>query len=131
VTFTRDYLAVCPTGTRAEWESFYWQATIPAGTSVNFRAATSATLAGLPAAPPPAAPATVPIGNATASTPVVPLGVWSQDAQTVANHLSTEPPGPSQLSQSYLRVYMTFNPSGAAAPTLHAWRQTYDCLDAE
>jgi hypothetical protein len=131
VTFTRDYVAVCPVGTRVEWESFYWQATIPSGTSVDFRAATAATVAGLPAAPPPAAPATVPIGSATTSTSVTPLGTWSQDAQTVALHLKNEPPGPSQLSQNVLRVYMTFNPSGGAAPTLHAWRQTYDCVDAE
>ncbi|MDB4933819.1 MAG: Tryptophan synthase alpha chain [Labilithrix sp.] len=131
VTFTRDYQAQCPVGTRVEWQFFYWQAIVPSGTDITFRAATAATAAALPAAPPPAAPATVPIAKATASTPIVPLNSWSQDAQTVAQHLTNEPPGPSQISKDYLRVYMTFNPSGGAAPVLQAWRQTYDCVPAE
>jgi hypothetical protein len=122
---------VCPTGTKAEWEFFYWQSIVPAGTSISFRAATATTAAGLPPAPPGAAPTTVPIGQATTTTPVTPAGTWSQDAQTVADHLKLEPPGPAQPSQDFLRVYMTFNPSGAAAPTLAAWRQTYDCVPAE
>ncbi len=131
VTFTRDYQAVCPTGTKVEWEFFFWQSIVPAGTSIAFRAATATTLAGLPPAPPGAAPTTVPIGTATTTTPVMPAGTWSQDAQTVADHLKLEPPGPAQFSQDFLRVYMTFNPSGGAAPTLAAWRQTYDCVPAE
>jgi hypothetical protein len=131
VTFTRDYEAVCPPGTRVEWEFFYWQSVIPSGTDITFRAATAATAAALPGAPPPASPATVPIAKATTSTPVVPVGSWSQDASTVSQHLKTEPPGPAQQSQSFLRVYMTFNPSGGAAPVLQSWRQTYDCVPAE
>jgi hypothetical protein len=130
-TFVRDYQAVCPTGTRVEWEYFYWQSIIPAGTDITFRAATAATLAALPAAPPGAAPTTVPIAKATSTTPVSPVGTWSQDAQTVADHLKLEPPGPAQLSQDFLRVYMTFNPSGGAAPSLVAWHQNYDCVPAE
>ena len=130
-TFVRDYQATCPTGTKVEWEFFYWQAVVPAGTDITFRAATATTLAALPAAPPGAAPTTVPIGKATTTTPVSPAGTWSQDAQTVADHLKLEPPGPAQVSQNFLRVYMTFNPSGPAAPVLASWRQTYDCVPAE
>ncbi len=131
VTFVRDYQATCPVGTKVEWEFFYWQSIIPAGTDISFRAATSATLAGLPAAPPAAAPTTVPIAKATSTTPLIPAGTYSQDAQTVADHLKLEPPGPAQQSETFLRVYMTFNPSGKAAPTLASWRQTYDCKPAE
>ena len=134
VTFTRDYQAVCPTGTQAEWEFFYWQSVIPSGTNISVRAATSATPFAAPppvSTPPPAAPASVPIAQATTSTPVLPVGTWSQDAQTVADHLRLEPPGPAQTSLSYLRVYMTFNPSGGAAPVLQSWRQTYDCKPVE
>lgn len=130
VTFTRDYEAVCPPSTRVEWRFFYWQSIIPSGTDIEFRAATSSTVAGLPATPVPA-PATVQIARPTTSTPLLPVGTWSQDAQTVGQHLASDPPGPPQKSQNFLRVYMTFNPSGGAAPVLQSWRQTYDCVPAE
>lgn len=128
VTFTRDYQAVCPIGTRVDWKFFYWQAVIPGGTNIAFRAATADTSAMLPAAPPGAAPTTVSIGNATTSV-VAPS--WAQDARTVADHLYNDPPGPGVKSKEFLRVYMTFNPSGGAAPLLQSWRQTYDCVPAE
>ena len=127
-TFTRDYQAVCGVGEVPVWEHFYWQAVIPSGTNIAFRAATAASQAALPPAPPGAAPTTVGIANATSSV-VAPL--WAQDARTVDDHLVNDPPGPSAPSKSWLRVYMTFNPSGGAAPVLQSWRQTFDCVAAE
>jgi hypothetical protein len=128
-TFTRDYQAVCSDpSTCPVWQSFTWQASIPAGTNIAFRAASASTQAALPASPPAAAPTTVPIGNATTS---VAAPSWGTDANTVDWHLRNEPPGPLQKSQSWLRVYMTLNPNGYSAPTLSAWQQFYDCVPCQ
>lgn len=127
VTFTRDYEAICPVGTSVEWRFFYWQGVIPGGTSIAFRAATASTVAALPANPDPG-PATRLIG--TASTSVV-APSWGQDARTVGDHLKNDAPPPNSQSQKHLRVYMTFNPSGGAAPLLQSWRQTYACVPSE
>jgi hypothetical protein len=128
-TFTRDYQAICPVGTRVKWQHFYWQAIVAAGTTLDFRAATADTQPLLPGLPPAAAPITVPI--ATASTSVT-APSWGQDARTVADHLLNDPTaGAGSVSKEWLRVYMTFNPTGNIAPILQAWRQTYDCVPAE
>ncbi|MDB4944634.1 MAG: hypothetical protein JWP97_4168 [Labilithrix sp.] len=123
ITFTRDYQAVCPVGTRVKWQFFYWQ-DLPLGGTIDFRAATADTQAMLPGAPA-AAPVTVPIG--TASAAVLPPS-WGQDAQTVSDHLKLEG---ATVSKDWLRVFITFNPLGPLAPVLYAWRQTYDCVPAE
>ncbi len=130
VYFVRDFEGVCNAGLGEypEWQFLYWQGTIPPGTSIEFRAATADTIAALPPSPPPAAPATVEAGTAT-TTVLAPA--WGSDANTVSWHLANDPPGPAQLSKHYLRVYMKFNPVGALAPTLSAWRMTYSCVPKE
>ncbi|MBS2013914.1 MAG: fibro-slime domain-containing protein [Deltaproteobacteria bacterium] len=134
-TFIRDYQAVCAVGERPVWQLFRWKATVPAGSTIEFRAATAATLAGLPAAPPPASPATVPIGTATSTnSPVAGPVVWNFDVgpgptfapYPVSQHLQVD--GAGTVSQQFLRVYMTFSNS---APTLLEWQQLYDCVPAE
>jgi hypothetical protein len=130
-TTTRDYVANCPTGTQPAWRHFEWQATTPTGTSIDFRVQTSPdpmTTAYTPAPP----------GRllATAQVAMMPVsasgpGTWYRGSQTVDQVLaSATPPLPSW---NYLRVVMRFNPNmaGSAAPTLHQWRQIYDCLPAQ
>ena len=128
VTYVRDYQAVCPAGNRVEWNYFYWQSTIPTGTSIKFAAATADTQAALPPAPPAGPPTTVNIGtaNATVLSPS-----WARDADTVATHLLKDSPGPKTKSKDWLRVYMTFQPTGSTPPILNAWRQAYDCVPVE
>ena len=132
ITFTRDYYAgepICGVGTHVKWQFFYWQSLVPAGTNVTFRAATADTQAALPGLPPPPAPASVLIGTAN-STILSPT--WGQDARTVNDHLLNDPvPSGGSPSKNWLRVYMTFNPLGNVAPSLGAWRQTYDCIPNE
>ncbi|MBL8605668.1 MAG: hypothetical protein JNL38_00045 [Myxococcales bacterium] len=127
VTFVRDYSATCPSGTAPVWQLFQWQASIPAGTRIDFRAATSATVAGLPATPG-AAPQSVPVGSATAD---VLAPSWGNDANTVDWHLRNDPPGPPNPSKSNLRIFMTFVPTATVSPALWSWRQLYDCAPAE
>jgi hypothetical protein len=128
-TFVRDYQGVCAVGEQVTWRLFSWQATVPTGTNIAFRAATATTQGALPASPPGAAPTTVPIGSATVTT--TPAGTWFSDANTVDWHLKNEPPGPAQTSKSWLRVYMTLNPAGGSSPTLTTWRQEYSCVPVE
>jgi hypothetical protein len=129
--FTRDFQAVCPVGFRPKWAPFYWESIIPAGTSIGFRAATAELQANLPAAPPAAAPVTALVGSATATT--TPATAWdcqgcpaapvSVDSQLLADTLVP--------SASWLRIYMTFNPTATLSPALTSWRQVYDCVPAE
>jgi hypothetical protein len=127
-TFTRDFQAVCEAGTCPVWQAFEWQSTIPTGSSIAFRAATAMTESSLPPSPPGAAPVTVPIADAT-TTVLSPN--WDTDTDTVAWHLANEPPGPSQNSEAWLRVYMTLNPSAYDAPILWGWQQLYDCTPCQ
>ena len=126
--FTRDFEAVCAAGTCPVWQAFEWQATFPAGTSIAFRAATADTEDALPPSPPAAAPVTVPIATAT-TTVLAPN--WANDDNTVAWHLANAPPGPSQTSEAWLRVYMALNPNSYSSPTLSGWQQLYDCTPCQ
>ncbi|HSO37734.1 MAG TPA: hypothetical protein VLT33_34645, partial [Labilithrix sp.] len=130
-TYFRDYQAVCGPGERVKWAPFYWQGVIPAGTSINFRAATADMPGLLPAVTPfPTAPASANVATASAT---VTAPTW--DCQgcpatpvTVESQLQTDT---GTLSKEYLRIYMKFNPSGTVGPILNAWRQVYDCIPAE
>lgn len=135
VDFHRDYEAVCAPGTKPVWQFFYWQSTIPtATTQIQFRAATAATQAALPAPPPAPAPNTVGIGTATTTVPTgpPPAAQWMSDSKTVEQNLVEQA---NTRSDRWLRVYMRFVPDNTttpySAPTLTNWRQTYDCVPAE
>jgi hypothetical protein len=129
-TTTRDYVANCPTGTQPAWRHFEWQATTPTGTSIEFRVQTSPdpmTTAYAPASPGRlVGTAQIAMAPISASGP----GTWYRGSQTVDQVLAV---APSLPSWNYLRVTMRFNPNGtgSAAPTLHQWRQIYDCLPAQ
>jgi hypothetical protein len=128
VTFYRDFDVTCPMGTKVRWLNFEWQATVPPGTSIGFRAASADTQAALPPSPPALAPTTVAIGTANA-TVVDPQ--WGRDANTVAWHLGNQAPGSAVGSKPWLRVYITLNTASPDSPTLWAWRQLYACSPAE
>jgi hypothetical protein len=71
------------------------------------------------------------VGTASATT--VPASAWdcqgcpaapvSVDSQLLADTLVP--------SASWLRIYMTFNPTATTSPALTSWRQVYDCVPAE
>jgi len=138
VVFTADFVGACKVGEQPIWQLFQWQSSTPPGTSIEFRAATAANAGLLPAAPPPALPATVPIGTANNANAVSDAYGWTHDTsgapsftpRPVSYHLQYDPT-PAQKSQAVLRVYMTFNTSGAVSPILYSWRQLYDCVPAE
>lgn len=123
VVFTRDYASSCPSGSKTVWQLFQWQATIPAGTSIDFRAATAASNDALPPSPPAGAPTTADIGTANVSTTS-----WTNDTSTVDYKLAEET---ATSSQPHLRVYMTFNTTATTSPVLQTWRQLYACVPSE
>jgi len=118
-TFTYDYEADCPDGTQPEWEFFYWKATVPSSTSIDFQAQTSSNEAGLDTA------TYVDVGTASANATA-----WTSDTNTVAYHLKNDA-SPSLVSKRWLRISMTINPSGITTPTLSTWKQEFDCKPAE
>ena len=123
VVFVRDYEAVCAMGSKPVWQPFQWQAQVPAGTSISFKAATAANLADLPEPPAGAPPATAAIGTANATTTV-----WTSDPDTVDKNLEDDT---GQASKKFLRVFMTFNTTAVQSPILSNWRQLYDCIPVE
>jgi fibro-slime domain-containing protein len=130
--FVRDFEAVCAVGTSPVWQLFRWQAGVPAGAQIDFRAATAATQAALPAAPPAASPTTVPIGSATpANSPAAGPLAWTYDQNPgppiTPRPVSQDLSAVSGVSQKWLRVYMTFN--GPAV--LYQWQQLFDCVPSE
>ncbi|MDB4933821.1 MAG: Tryptophan synthase alpha chain [Labilithrix sp.] len=130
VTYQRDYQAVCNPGERVKWGPLYWQSVVPPTTSIEFRAATAGTVAALPPSPPAVAPTTALVGTAS-STVVAPA--WDCNgcpgsSVTVDSQLAAQT---ATQSKEFLRVFMTFNPTGSVAPTLLSWRQVYDCVPAE
>jgi hypothetical protein len=122
-TYSREYVATCPTGTQVIWRFFEWQATIPTGSSIALGVQTkaAATDTYLP---------TTPVTMEAISTTSL-AGTWVHGSQTVDTVLKAG--SSTGHSLPYLLVTMTFNPdsTGTQTPTLANWRQNYDCVDAE
>ncbi|CAN5460828.1 hypothetical protein BH09MYX1_BH09MYX1_50030 [soil metagenome] len=112
--FTRDYEGVCPVQQRPRWHFFDFQTVTPDDSSLVFAAATADTQLTLPAA------TSVKIATVTGA----PITSWTG--------VDVEPKLPNASSKHWLRITMTLNPStnGYSAPTVSAWRQLYDCVDA-
>ena len=136
LTIIRDFEGVCPPGASPTWQLFRWKAAVPAGTSIDFRAATADTQAALPPAPSPA-PTTVPIGSATsANSPAAGPVVWVSEMSPgpppapvpVSQHLRDDA---NTTSKRWLRVFMTFNPQTGLSPRLDEWQQLYSCVPKE
>jgi hypothetical protein len=132
VTITRDYQAVCEQGFRPRWAPLYWQANIPANTSVVFRAATAVDETGLPASPPDAAPTTALVGTASvnAISPTWDCQGCPSAPVTVDSQLTQQTGLPSQ---EWLRLFITLNPDvdQSVSPMLYGWRMLFDCLPSE
>jgi hypothetical protein len=120
-TLTREYVASCPNATKPKWRFFLWQDTIPNGTSIEFKVQTKQ------AAADSYSPATALLyATATQSSSG---STWLQGSTPIDDLLVKA----SWASQAYLLVTMVFHPnsSGNLAPTLLAWKQTYDCVPSE
>jgi regulation of enolase protein 1 (concanavalin A-like superfamily) len=119
--FTRDYVASCPSQQKPIWRFFDWQTVTPEDSDIKFYAATAATAAGLPATPSPPA---VYLGLAAGA----PITTWTGADVGAALTASQQSP-----SFWYLRIFVDFQPTSdlTQGPTLTAWRQQYDCVDAE
>ncbi len=116
-TFTRQFTAVCPAGKYVQWRDFAWQDTIPSNGSgtanITFTVQTGDNAQSLGAV--------IPLAVSTVSHPVWILA-------SVANAIA----GANQVSHPMLQVNMALNPTPDKnlAPTLIAWQQTFDCVDA-
>ncbi len=118
VTYTRDYTATCPTGKSVVWRFFDWETQFPTdtGASIVFKAGTAKTQLLL------------------SSSTQVALGTQSVTNTTwTGADVSAALTAGSQVSQAWLRVYMTLNPTTDkfGTPSLTAWRQSYDCIDSQ
>jgi hypothetical protein len=120
-TFVRDYQASCPDGTLPNWKFLEWQAELPAGTSIDFTAATAPTQAELEDA--------TAVRLATARPPSTTTWTtwWPEDSESIDDKLAAE----GYPTRQWLRVAMTLRPDSASvqAPTLTDWRLIYDCTD--
>jgi hypothetical protein len=112
--FTRDYEGVCGPQQRPRWHFFDFQTVTPSDSSIVFAAQTADTQGTLAAAP----------SSKLATVTGAPITSWTG--------VDVEPTLPNANSKRWLRVTMTLNPSsnGYSAPTVTAWRQNYDCVDA-
>jgi len=119
-TFTRDFTASCPSGTKPQWQLFEWQAVMPIGTSIGIQARTSDDPSALATA--------VPLVNVATVAPPSTAG-WAGATSTVDALLRAA----SSMSRNYLRVLITINasPDHFYSPSLTNWRVTYDCPPAE
>jgi hypothetical protein len=125
-TFTRDFQGTCPMGSKVVWRFFYWEDATPSDSNIVFGAYTADTQAQLGTQFPlvnlatASGPDNCPNGPSCASSFV---GVDVDPALVAAG----------QMSDSWLRVNMTLNPSSdkLTPPTLIAWQQMYDCVPAE
>lgn len=121
-TFERDFHAECPERMQVRWKFLEWQAKLPPGTSIQFSAASAATVADLADA------GTVFLGSASPPDTTT-WTTWStSDEDSIDSKLEAE----GHLAQEWLRVTMTLNPdeSLVSTPVLTSWRLVYDCADA-
>jgi hypothetical protein len=122
LVFTRDYVADCPSQKKPVWRFFDWQSVTPQDSDIKFYAGTATTSTGLPATM--TTPTVVYLGVAAGA----PITTWTGADVGAALSASQQSP-----SLPYLRVFVDFQPTSdqTQGPTLTAWRQQYDCVDAE
>jgi hypothetical protein len=116
----RDFVAECPRDTEPVWRELQFQADTPEGTRVEFWVQSAAQETELDTAEPPMLLLELPGFYAP--------GQWRISANPVDRvlRMGNIVPGP------FLRLIMRLVPSSdqRSAPTLLAWRQLYDCIDA-
>jgi len=146
-TFTRDFQGVCPSGYLPVWHLFSWSGLTPSDSSLDFTAWTADTQAQLGVQYPTGAqlePPTTPIPGDAGTTPTaapddhangyIDGTTYSSDVDTKLIAAGYPVSGkPAFASHAWLRVVMTLSPSAdlTAAPTVLAWKQSYDCVAAE
>jgi hypothetical protein len=116
-TFIRDFTAVCPAQKFPRWQLLKWDATIPAGSRLDFAVRTDAVLANLPTAVPKAS-----LGSATAS-----------GAGTSPTTIDAALRAAGGISRQNLRLEVLFTPTAdqRGTPELKSWTVNYTCEDAE
>lgn len=116
-TFIRDFTAVCPAQKYPRWQLLKWDATIPAGSRLDFAVRTDAALASLASALPKAT-----VAAATAS-----------GAGTSPTTLDAALRAAGGLSRQNLRLEVLFTPTAdlRGTPELKSWTVNYTCEDAE
>jgi hypothetical protein len=117
-TFTREYVAECPTGQLPRWMVFTYHLTTGGNSKLTFTAQTSDDLDTLDSAQ------VVNLGSSTGDTvkPAAPESIdlgAALDAANVSKNFTT------------LRILVKLEPStdGLIAPTLHDWQVRYTCED--
>jgi hypothetical protein len=118
-TFTRDFESTCESGKLPVWQYFEWQAELPAGTSIEFKASSAESTPELAAAP------SVPAGTAEPPSTTT----WTNDGTNISDELKAI----DATSHRYLRVTASLSPSEdeLSAPVLQNWRVFHDCVDSQ
>ena len=119
-TFSRDFDAACTPGFEPRWRFVDYQAVLPTGTSIIFKAQSADTAAGLPAA--------MPLVSLFTAAPPSTTG-WTSAGPTVDSALQAG----GGRSRRYLRLQMTLTPSSdqVSTPTLTDWRVAFECFPNE
>lgn len=119
------YEANCPAGTRPRWDHLAYDATIPAGTSMEILAHTAATVAGL--APLPACADCVTLADIPSSEPAYcPLSGPSPCPLALATTLFAV-----SNHDPVVELVVRGTASGGSQPVLNSWELRYTCVDAE
>jgi hypothetical protein len=113
-SYSRQFTASCPAGKSVQWRTFYWEDQTPGDSNIVFTAQTGDTAQSLLSA--------VPLATVSGAANMSWVGANVDIALANAN----------QKSRAVLQVNMTLNPTSdhQQAPTLMAWQQTFDCVDA-
>ena len=121
-TFTRDFVAFCPVGTRIRWRQFAADVNTPGNSSIQFRAQTASNVAAVAAAQ------SYNVHLAQGLTPDTPVGGVMLDSDQGG---AMTPP--TKSSRAVLRISADFTPTtgGQASPTMYSWTQKYDCEQSE
>ena len=121
-TFTRDFIATCPVGTRVRWRQFQADVDTPADSSIQFRAQTADSVAAVGAA------TSYNVHLAQGATPDTPAGGVMLDSDQGG---AMTPP--TKSSRNVLRMSADFTPAtgGLLSPSMVTWSQKYDCEASE
>lgn len=130
-TFAQDFVAHCEEmdggkGKHVVWREFDWQASIPAGTSIDFAAQTADTASDMATA------TSVGLLSDPVTTSTT-LPNWDAALLDTGSSGAFRNANPAIAPRNTLRIAITLNPNstGTAAPTLLQWKVQYDCVDSE
>lgn len=123
-TFTYQYQASCPVGTKVQWGYLAYDTITAADTSVVWKARTATTLAGLANA----TYATLATAKASPDTQVCPMGGPAPCPVDVYSKL-----GLPDARNEHLELSITLNPASnkSAAAIVKGWELTYSCPPSE